>query len=153
MKKKRKYECMLCGKRVTSYSGIMYHLQRLHNESCTKGTNYQLIGGSKMDVTQNIECLLCHQILRGQRALGPHFKKHEGYNYEDEQKGKTWEYTSKKAKTPFRKYNPESEKKYKQKLKRGRKIIAPNMQYIDVPAIIRIPISLGQVQIVSIEGS
>ena len=104
-----------------------------------------------MKTESNIECLLCHQILRGKRALGPHFRKHKGYNWDDNCIGKTWSYTKKKGRNKKRPYGSISTKKYKQKKRQKSKSIMPEMQYIDVPAIIRIPISMGPIQIVSIE--
>jgi hypothetical protein len=85
---------------------------------------------------KKIECLLCGKTYLKHTGMQSHMRTKHNIGMK---KGETWQYFAERAKSPKRKKTMK------------RTTVTPDMQYIEVPAIIRIPISMGPIQIVSIE--
>ena len=83
------------------------------------------------------KCKLCDKTTKSQNGLLYHLRsKHP--KQPGCRKGVNWEYVGGDG-TPKKK-------------KPQQRTIAPDMQYIEVPAIIRIPVSMGPIQIVAIDN-
>jgi len=85
-----------------------------------------------MATKKELKCLICGKITKSYNGMLYHLRNKHAQAHM--QKGVNWEC----EKQPI----PRAKKKSKP-------VIVPNMQYIEVPAIIRIPISMGPIQIVS----
>lgn len=141
-------KCLKCGKVFDKY-GIGPHMRHVHNGlragKHEEGTNWEWTDEkrtnlpkrkyTKRDDTKGYKCLHCGKVTKTHNGMWYHLRnKHD----EKTKRGENYEIVG-------------GEKIVQSKQKK--KIIAPNLQYVEVPAIIRIPVHLGQVQIVSIDGS
>lgn len=92
------------------------------------------------DKTHNCMCMLCKEVKATQSVMSNHLRtKHK----QKMKIGKNWEWTEKPA-------TKQKQKNGKRKYSK-RKPTATTQQYIDIQAIIRIPIAIGRVQILARE--
>ncbi|KON32546.1 hypothetical protein AC477_02860 [miscellaneous Crenarchaeota group-1 archaeon SG8-32-1] len=81
------------------------------------------------------KCLHCGKIFKTQNSIYMHGKVHGLVSV---QKGKDWKYVE--------------TKKANGEVKQKTKIITPEARFIDVPVVLRIPLTLGVAQIVALEN-
>lgn len=93
--------------------------------------------------THNCKCLICGEIKKTQNSMLYHLRSAHNKKMKI---GKTWKWTKKKASAKTVK----NEKK-KAKKKVVKKVIASESKYIDIQMVLRVPITVGQVQILAIE--
>lgn len=85
------------------------------------------------DKTHNLKCLICNEVKTSQNAMLYHLRKK--HKQKKMKIGVNWKWVK-------------STKKLKKKTTK-KKIETPTTQYIDIQAIIRIPVSIGRVQILA----
>ena len=131
-------KCKICGN-IFKQPGIWKHMKARHGTTGIQNKNweYTTSKSSSEKKEPKLKCLLCQKITKSNSNMLYHLKTEHG---EKMLKGTNWECVGHASKgSPKKKKSP--------------KVTAPNMQYIEVPAIIRIPITMGPIQLVSIEGA
>lgn len=129
-------KCKICGK-ISSEKAMGPHLKRYHNQGMMIGTNWERIGkktdNQKHNSTGTYKCKLCNKSYDKMNSITSHLRN---VHKQGMKAGINWERST-----------GETKKVAKQK----RQIIVPEMKYIDIPVTLRIPLTLGQVQIISME--
>lgn len=137
MSKKIEAKCLICGKE-TSIKAMGYHLIKHHGRGMILGTNWERIGkktdNQKYKSTGAYKCKLCNKSYDNMSSITSHLRN---VHKQGTKAGINWERST-----------GETKKVAKQK----RQIIVPEMKYIDIPVTLRIPLTLGQVQIISTEN-
>lgn len=91
------------------------------------------------------KCLICGEVKTTQNAMLYHLRTQHNKKMK---KGTTWEYSTK-----TKKKTKKAKSKKQHLLIPPSKIptITPNTKYIEITAVLRIPISIGQVEIIAAE--
>jgi len=151
-------KCVYCG-RVYKYGGsnasIRSHIRQNHGKSCVKDTDWTLTKEKPIPVMRkrksgwNPMCIHCGKFCDTYNSMVYHMKR--THSVKGMRKDIDWRYGKEGTSTHLTNTSPKTGNAFMNK--RIPQAVTPDIQYMDIPIVIRVPISisLGQVQIKQIE--
>jgi len=138
-------KCVHCG-RVYKYGGtnasIRSHMRQNHGKSCVVDVDWTYTKEKPIPIMKKQKsewkpmCLHCGKFCNTYNSMVYHMKR--THSVKGMRKDRDWRHGKEGLSTHLTNTSPKPSKP---------QIITPDMQYIDIPIILRVPISLGQVQI------
>ena len=116
-------KCMVCGRVYKNNGSVRSHLKQIHDRNANEGLDWERTDEKPSSSQSGYGLREKYRKDRKEQINEPIHNNHE---WDDEDT---------------------EEDKPKRKRQSKPQVITPDMQYIDIPIILRVPISLGQVQI------